>query len=183
MIALVTGATGCIGYALAERLTASGEYSEVRALVRLGREAALPPGVRPITGTLDNLTALQTAAKNVDVVFHCAAKVHDANGNADEFFRVNRDGTQNLLDACSSQNHIPPRFVFFSTVAVFGDDTPPEGLPKDVFLNPQTPYAASKVEGAARVAKWASKNHAPALYHILHVATVYGRVTGEIWAA
>lgn len=170
MIALVTGATGCIGYALAARLVKSGEYNEVRALVRQGRDAALPPGVRPITGTLDIPTALQAAAKNVDVVFHCAAKVHDANGDADEFFHVNRDGTQNLLNACSAQNASAnlPRFIFFSTVAVFGDDTPPEGLPENAPLCPQTPYAASKGEAEKQVVLWGPTGR------VLRVATVYG---------
>ena len=174
MIALVTGATGCIGYALAARLVASGEYDEVRALVRSGHKNALPPGVRTITGILDDRGALQAAAKGVDVVFHCAAKVHDAEGNADEFFRVNRDGTQNLLDACSAQNEIPPRFVFFSTVAVFGDDTPREGLPEPASPNPQTPYAASKVEAVTQVGIWGRKNEAAVHIYVLHVATVYG---------
>ena len=134
----------------------------------------MPPGVRAITGALHDLDALRNAAKDTDTVFHCAAKVHDSTSPDAAFFHVNREGTQNLLNACSSQNAIPPRFVFFSTVAVYGDDTPKRGLPEYPQPCPQTPYAASKVEAEARVAKWARRNHSRAPYTILRVATVYG---------
>ena len=172
MIALVTGATGCIGYALAARLVASGDYSEVRALVRPGRETDLPTDVRPISGTLDDQNALIIAAKNADVVFHCAAKVHDANGAAADFFHVNVDGTQRLLDACASQNQIPPRFVFFSTVAVFGDGTPPDGLAENAPAAPLTPYAKSKLVAEKSVLGSGDAYAMPV--SVLRVATVYG---------
>ena len=172
-VALVTGVTGCIGYALAAKLVQSGDYDEVRALVRPSNSAGdVPAGVRCVAGTLDDAEALQTAAKDVRVVFHCAAKVHDANGNADEFFRVNVDGTKNLLDACAAQNATPPRVVFFSTVAVYGDATPPEGIGENAPANPQTPYAESKRQAETWVAAWGEAHQTP-VYN-LRVATVYG---------
>ncbi len=175
-VALVTGATGCIGNALAARLVKSGDYDEVRALVRAKRDGSrignVPSGVRCVAGTLDNTAALQTAVENASVVFHCAAKVHDANGNPDEFFRVNVDGTKNLLDACAAQNASPPRFVFFSTVAVYGDATPPEGIAENALPTPQTPYAESKRQAETWVAGWGEAHRTP-VYN-LRVATVYG---------
>ena len=172
MIALVTGATGCIGHTLVSRLIKSGDYSEVRALVRWGNAADMPPGVCVISGDLDDTNALQNAARNVDVVFHCAAKVHDALGKAADFFRVNVDGTQHLLDACVAQNQAAPRFVFFSTVAVFGDTTPPEGINENAPALPQTPYAQSKL--AAEQSVFAGGEAYAMPVSVLRVATVYG---------
>ena len=91
--------------------------------------AALPVGVTAKIGDLDDLGALQRAAAGATVVFHCAAKVHDAGGAEADFQRVNVEGTRRLLDACTAANDAPPRVVHFSTVAVYGELTPRVGLP------------------------------------------------------
>lgn len=171
MIALVTGANGCIGYALVRELLESGEYAEVRALVRDG-SADLPPGVAATyVGDLDDREILRTAVVGVDAVFHCAAKVHDADGAAADFERVNMGGTQNLLDACDAME-VAPRFVHFSTVAVYGEATPAEGIDETAAVAPHSPYARSKVEAEKRVADWGAARGVAAIN--LRVATVYG---------
>ena len=53
----------------------------------------------------------------MDGVLHLAALTHSCN-NA-EYFRVNREGTQNLINACKRKN--VRRFVFISSVAASGD--------------------------------------------------------------
>jgi uncharacterized protein YbjT (DUF2867 family) len=49
MIAFVTGATGCVGYALCRRLLEGGSFSEVRVLAR-GDSPDVPTGCRVFAG-------------------------------------------------------------------------------------------------------------------------------------
>jgi nucleoside-diphosphate-sugar epimerase len=66
----------------------------------------------------------------------------------------------------------PPRFVFFSTVAVYGEATPPVGLPEDAPPAPATAYARSKVEAEQAVQAWGRRTGGVAT--VLRLATVYG---------
>ena len=56
--------------------------------------------------------------------------------------RVNVDATRTLLEACR-RLETPPRFVFTSTVAVFGGALP-DVVPDDVAVLPQSSYGAAK---------------------------------------
>jgi nucleoside-diphosphate-sugar epimerase len=55
---------------------------------------------------------------------------------------VNVGGTQALLDACKALPR-PPRFVFSSTVAVFGGPLP-DVVPEDLALRPRSTYGTTK---------------------------------------
>ena len=81
---------------------------------------------------------------SVGAVFHLAAIVSgEAEADFDLGYRVNLDGTRNVLDACRVLQH-RPRVVYASSVAVYGgevvitDRTP---------LTPQTSYGAQKAAG------------------------------------
>ncbi|MEO6393826.1 MAG: NAD-dependent epimerase/dehydratase family protein, partial [Pyrinomonadaceae bacterium] len=100
-VCLVTGATGVIGPNLIRALLAR-DY-RVSALVRREiRPDELPAEVEIVTGDLTDARALATAAKDVDVIFHLAAKLHINDPDpvlADEYHRVNVEGTRLLLEA------------------------------------------------------------------------------------
>jgi nucleoside-diphosphate-sugar epimerase len=169
MKALVTGASGCLGWALCERLTADPRFSEVRGLVRR-KEAELAEGVVRFVGDLSDLETLKRAVDGVDLVFHLAALVHAPDAPPEAFHESNVVGTGRLLDALDAD--CPPRFVFFSTVAVYGEDTPPEGLREDAPPRPATPYARSKLAAEKLTETWSRESGG--LSAILRVATVYG---------
>jgi nucleoside-diphosphate-sugar epimerase len=60
-------------------------------------------------------------------------------------YRVNLDGTRNLLEACRKLKS-PPRLVYASSLAVFGGKLPP--VVDDLITpNPQTSYGTQKVIG------------------------------------
>ncbi|MFY3743813.1 NAD-dependent epimerase/dehydratase family protein [Anaeromyxobacter sp. Red801] len=69
----LTGATGFLGRAVAAALVARGH--EVRALVRPGREAALPPaaGLVPVPGMLGDAAAAGALVAGADALLHLAA--------------------------------------------------------------------------------------------------------------
>ncbi len=169
MIALVTGATGCVGYALCGQLLENEAFAEVRVLVR-GANADVPPGCRAFVGTLDDADTITTACADANIIFHAAAQVHSPNAPASDFERVNATGTANLLHAATVGG--VGRVVYFSTVAVYGESTPPEGIAEDAPPAPATPYAQTKLRGEALVIDWARATGNVGV--ILRLATVYG---------
>lgn len=165
--AFVTGATGCIGSALARRLAA--DNWRIVALVRDRARASFLnslPNVELIEGDLANPGKLVSAMRGCQTVFHLAAKVHAEPGTpAAEFERDNVVGARNVISA-ATENKVE-RFVLFSTVAVYGerDDAQDEtSLP-----NPTTDYGASKL-AAERIALTASELNAT----VLRLPVVYG---------
>jgi UDP-glucose 4-epimerase len=162
VIALVTGANGCVGYALCEALLADGGFREVRGLVRRA-DAELPEGVVRFVNDL-------SCCADADVIFHCVALVHQPTATKEEYQKVNVGFTGQLLDACNPER--PPRFVFFSTVAVYGESTPRTGIAEDAPPSPATPYAASKLVAEKLIDRWADDVGAIAVH--LRLATVYG---------
>lgn len=66
---------------------------------------------------------MNTLCIDCDIVFHLAGKVHsvpETKEEEKEFFRVNMEGTRNLLEA-AKKNKVK-RVVFYSTVGVYGKD-------------------------------------------------------------
>ena len=167
-VAFVTGATGCIGTALTERLSSLGW--RVIALVRDETRAAhlvSLPGVELLVGDLDGRERISNAVRGCDVVFHLAARVHAPAGTSEaEFMRANVDGTRNMLDAAIS-NRVR-RFVFFSTVAVYGEA---EGVFTEATRPaPSTPYGATKLEAETLIMARANEIEVA----VLRLPIVYG---------
>jgi nucleoside-diphosphate-sugar epimerase len=69
--------------------------------------------------------------------------------------RVNLDGTRTLLEVCRAAGHVP-RFVFASSVAVYGGELPPVVL-DSTQLTPQTSYGTQKAMGELLVADFTRK--------------------------
>ncbi len=109
----LTGASGFIGGKLAERLLAEGR--RVRLLVRrpLPRLEAL--GAEIILGDLLDPATLARGCAGAATVFHVAGRV-GVWGPADDFFRVNVEGTRQLLTAARAAG--VPHFVFTSSPSV-----------------------------------------------------------------
>ncbi len=169
MIAFVTGATGCVGYALCRRLLNFASFSEVRVLAR-GASPDVPHGCRVFAGSLDDTSVLQSTCAGADVIFHAAAQVHTPDAAPSDFERVNVGGTTKLLQAATEAN--VPRVVYFSTVAVYGEDTPLEGIGEDEPPAPVTPYAQTKLRGELLVQEWATRTGGVGV--LARLATVYG---------
>jgi nucleoside-diphosphate-sugar epimerase len=106
---LLTGATGSLGGATAQRLLAMG--ADLTVLQRR------PSGLdcREVLGDVADEAVVRRAAANQDVVVHAAAKV-DVVGPWDEFARANVHGTRAVVAACLAMD--VPRLVHVSTPAV-----------------------------------------------------------------
>lgn len=116
MKTLVTGATGFIGSALVKKLLSQG-YS-VRALVlpKENSDWLKNAGVEVVYGDLTERNTITGICKNIDVVYHCAARVTDW-GTKKQFYRAIYHATHNLLE--ESKGNIQ-RFVYLSSIAALG---------------------------------------------------------------
>ena len=110
----------------------------------------MPEGVRQaLVGDLLPPTKWETALLGIDVVVHCAARVHvmhdDASDPLDAYRIVNVDGTLNLARQAAQAG--VRRFVFISSIKVNGEATQP-GRPftADDIPMPVDPYGVSKLE-------------------------------------
>jgi dTDP-glucose 4,6-dehydratase len=150
--ALVTGAAGFIGSHLVEMLAQRG--TQVRAFARYnsGRRAGnlelLPPpirdGVELYFGDLRDIEAVTRAARGVDQIYHLGAliAIPYSYHHPREVFEVNVLGTLNVLTAARDLGI--PHVMVTSTSEVYGS-AQADPIDEQHPLNPQSPYAASKV--------------------------------------
>ncbi len=148
--AFVTGGSGFIGGALIERLR--DESWDVRALARSAgsEERVRALGAEPVSGDLEDRSALAEGAEGCEVAFHAAAKVEDW-GDPEEFERLNVQGTQNVLDACRGAG--VRRVVHVGTEAALMAGSPLVNVDETAPLRPDSPalYSSSKAKAELRV--------------------------------
>ena len=160
---LVTGAAGMLGRKLTERLVRDGGLNG-RQIDKLTLLDVVPPtNPTSFAGKTDMMAAdLSTPGKAAraiedrpDIIFHLAGVVSgEAELDFDKGYRVNLDGTRALLEAIrASGDGYRPRFVYTSSIAVFGAPFP-ESIPDDFHLTPLTSYGAQKAIGEALLADY-----------------------------
>src|SRR5215208_1286538 len=133
---LVTGAAGYIGSAL------------VRSYGDADIVATDQSGMPFKQAVLGNIAYPQFARSlvtaEVDVVFHLASLV---SGGAEQNFelgtKVNLDATRDLLEACRLAGHCP-RFVFASSIAVYGGELP-DPVTDETPPSPRISYGTQKL--------------------------------------
>ena len=146
MRALVTGGTGFVGANLVAALKARG--ITVRVLRRESASQAALTGLEYETAIGDVLAdpeALVQAMADCDWVFHVAAVTDYWRKKPDWIYRVNVEGTKNVLAAAQSAG--VRRFVFTSSVAALGVPAPGKLLDESSRFNltaRQFPYGHSK---------------------------------------
>jgi len=112
--ALVTGATGFVGWHVAKKLIERGV--EVRALSRSGVVEELDVDV--VRGDLRDADSLKRAADGCSHVFHVAADYRLWTADPAEMYASNVDGTRNVMRA--AQGTSVERVVYCSTVGAVG---------------------------------------------------------------
>jgi nucleoside-diphosphate-sugar epimerase len=157
---LVTGAAGFLGGRLAAALLA-GAPGVPAASTLVAVDTAVggldDPRVQWRTGTIADERFTQSVVEDgVDLVYHLAAVVSgQAEAEFDLGMRVNVDATRALLEACRHLGR-PPRFVFSSTLAVFGGPLPAL-VPDEAAVVPQSSYGSEKAMAELLVHEYSRK--------------------------
>ena len=117
MRALVTGATGKIGNAVARQLAERGD--EVVALVRSPAKARdlLPSGIELAQGDVSDPGSLRAAAEGVDAAFNCMGLFEQWFADPGIFDRINAQGARSVIAAALQAG--AKRAVHTSTFDVF----------------------------------------------------------------
>jgi len=167
---LVTGSGGMIGRKLVERLVADkslgGKPIQSLTLVDVVDSpipAGAPKDTKPITADFSDKGVAATLIQDKpDVIFHLAAIVSgDAEANFEKGYRINFNGSWALLEAIRQEHDksgYKPRFVFASTLAVFGPPFP-ESIPDDFALTPTTSYGTQKAMTELLLADYSRKGY------------------------
>jgi nucleoside-diphosphate-sugar epimerase len=140
----VTGASGFIGGKLAERLLADGR--KVRVLSRRPLPELEALGAEVIPGDLHDRHALERGCRSADTVFHVAGRV-GVWGPPDDFFRVNVEGTRNVVAAARDAK--VPRLVYTSSPSVVYNGGDLSGLNESAPLCTAAPCAYPTSKAAA----------------------------------
>lgn len=148
MRALVTGASGFLGGAIARRLRADGHA--VATLQRSPAPELEALGIHVARGDIADPAAVHAAAEGCEVVFHVAAKAGHWGPYA-EYHAANVLGTQAVIDACRA--HGIGRLVHTSTPSVVHAGGDLEGIDESapVATRFHAHYPATKAEAERRV--------------------------------
>jgi nucleoside-diphosphate-sugar epimerase len=175
MKVLVTGAAGFLGSRVVKALLA-GSYnappvSRIVAADIVGCPIA-DPRVAARVGTISDPAFVGSIVGDaVDVVFHLAAVLSgESEASFDLGMRINVDATRHLLEACRALGS-RPRFVFSSTVAVFGGRLPGV-VPEDNVLQPQTSYGTAKAIAELLVSEYSRRGFVDGIAVRLATVTV-----------
>jgi UDP-glucose 4-epimerase len=177
MKVLVTGGAGYIGTELVNALIERPDVEKVVVYDNLSRpnynfflglRLKNHAKINFVKGELLDSRALTKVLKDIDVVYHLAAKVTTPFANADAhiYEQVNHWGTAELIYAVEDSN--VKRFIYASSTGVYGSSNIPahEDKPPD----PKTFYAVSKLRGEEHVRRLIGKIDT----YIMRCGNVYG---------
>lgn len=165
---LVTGASGFLGRSLVQHLLS---HTDDYVVTTSRQQESFPNHIKC---DLSNIP--QDLTKGIDTVIHLAARAHitreyESNPRAC-FFKENVDNTLQLAEN-AIQNNVK-RFIFISTIGVYGYETEP-GKPFTEIspFNPHSYYAESKLEAESKLKVLCEQNglslvilRLPLVYHI-----------------
>ena len=167
-LALITGASGFVGSALAAAL----QGRNIRRALRQKAANAQPGDI--VVGDISTNTDWQAALTGVDCVTHLAARTHvlreDAADPLAAYRRVNVEGTMQLARQAATAG--VRRFVFLSSIKVNGESTPERPFTEADTPMPEDAYGVSKLEAETGLREIAAQSGMELV--IIRAPLVYG---------
>jgi UDP-glucose 4-epimerase len=178
MKVLVTGGAGYIGTELVnllvsneaiEKVIVYDNLSRMNYNLFLGLKLQKHAKLSFIKGELLDSRSLRKALKDVDVVFHTAAKVTTpfAVSDSHAYEQVNHWGTAELVYAVEESSSVK-KFIYTSSTGIYGSSD--DAVDENAAPNPKTFYAISKYRGEEHVRRLMNKIDT----YICRCSNVYG---------
>lgn len=170
---LVTGAGGFIGSNLTRELVRRG--LGVRVLLKDGesdiniRDLIKNKKIEVEVGNLNDIKSLKRACKDIDIVFHLAAKADLDFDIYEPYYKTNVLGTKNLVKCCDKKLK---RFIFYSSILAVGLPNTNKALGELYIGKPKHSYGKSKREAEIFLLEEYKFHHLPVV--IIRPTTVYG---------
>ena len=163
---LITGGAGFLGSALANRLVRDSHDVHVLDDLSNGEQRYLSSAVTFTQGDVDNIPLLWSLLRDVDCVYHLAARVSVAQSmlHPRDYNRANVGGTVSLMEAMRDTG--VRRVVFTSSGAVYGRQSHQPVRESDL-PRPDSPYAVSK---------WAAEQYIHTIGTLWQIETVALRI-------
>jgi len=156
----ITGGTGFIGKKIVDNLVQADV--KVISLQRLGGGAETVP---TRIFDLSNLSTINTELlEGIDIVIHTAALVHNSSANQAEHETLNRYATSKLISVSMECNI--KKFIFISTVGVYGVSSQTSSISLETSVSPQTPYAKAKRASEIELLKNASSEMKVSIFRL-----------------
>lgn len=127
---LVTGGTGLVGAHLLLKL--SEDDSKIRAIYRNSKQIEktkllfdqnskkhLFSKIEWLKADILDISSLETAFKNIEFVYHCAAKISFNPNDEKELRKINIEGTANIVNFCIDKN--VKKLCHVSSIATLGN--------------------------------------------------------------
>ncbi|MEZ4339484.1 MAG: NAD-dependent epimerase/dehydratase family protein [Sandaracinaceae bacterium] len=139
-LSVVTGGSGFVGRHLVDGLLARGDRVRVVDLSKPHRD-----DVEHVAADITDVGAVTAAMAGADSVFHNASVVHTKQNQQDFVWKVNLEGTRNVMAGCRAGQ--VPKLVYVSSGSVVYEgkdiENGDESLPYSTIS--QAPYADSKI--------------------------------------
>ena len=170
---LITGASGFIGSFIVEEALRRGFETWAAVRKSSSKEYLQDERIHFVELNLSSKGQLveQLRDKNFDYVVHAAGVTKCLNRL--DFHRINTEGTKNLVDALLEVEMPLKRFVFISSLSIFGairEQQPYEEIKETDTPQPNTEYGRSKLEAEKYLESVSSR----VPYIILRPTGVYG---------
>ncbi len=174
---LITGGAGYVGTELTKVLVKNDRITEILIYdnlskqnynLFLGKRLVNFNKVKYIAGDILDSRKLQQIFRDVDVVFHLAARVTTPFANTDAHFheQVNHWGTAEVVNAVEDSD--VKKFIYTSSTSVYGGSR--EIVTEDSIPSAKTFYGVSKLRGEDHVKRLMEKTNT----YILRCSNVYG---------
>ncbi len=167
---VVTGGAGFLGLRLVQRILErgslvgkSGREEPIEEVVVVDNYIStdfpdLGPRVRFLRGSVADPAVVNSLITGEHAsIFHLASIVSgEAEQDFDLAMKVNLEGHLNLLEAVRTTKSCP-RYVFASSIAVYGGKNTPKTVTEDTRLVPQTTYGTTKAIGELLINDYSRK--------------------------
>lgn len=166
MKVLITGVNGFIGSHIYNGLKDKHE------IIGISRSKNSQICNQYISCDLTDKNSLEEIIKNnkdIDVIVHCAALAHNKGNDLsfDRFQQVNFGVTKDLVDLSNKYLNLN-KFIFLSTISVYGEKMDKSFYTEGDECYPSSPYAVAKKKSEEYI-----QNNCKSSYYILRLAPVY----------